>query len=159
MPEAKNRVPDSLPPLEIRVEHAGGSLKTCPNGFAASAIWGMTGAKPALPEKFLMEGSVMFELTKLEPVEGLKSIISGNPAVLYRADDYEIPMSPDELFRFAKHDLKPEEYFVLAKHWGLIHEIHDDFYDPDSGIAFQPMGGTGIIDDDEDEDAEGKLDS
>lgn len=139
MHSPKNRVPTSLPILEIRVDHAEGSSKTCPNGFVACAIWGMTGEKPSFPEKYLGNGSTIFNPLELKPKEGVKSVISGGPAVVYRADDYEIPMTPDELFRFAKRHLRPEEFFVLLKQYGIMHEIHDDFYDPDTGEAFQPM--------------------
>lgn len=140
MHQPRNRQSETLPILEIRIDHAEGSLKTCPNGVAGSAIWGMTGEKPDLPEKFLLPGSTLFEPTKLKPMEGLKSVISGGPAVMYRSDDIAIPMTPDELFRFAKHDLHPAEYFVLLREYGMFHEIHEDYYDPDSGMAFQPMG-------------------
>lgn len=140
MTEPKNRIKDPLPFLEIRIDHVGGSIKSCPNGIAASAIWGMSGEKPDLPEKFLAAGSQLFNPLELKPIEGAKSIISGQPAVIYRADDYEIPLTPDELFRFVKHDLEPKEFFKIRDHFGDLHEIHDDFYDPDTGEAFQPMG-------------------
>jgi len=139
MYEPKNRSSDTLPLLELRVDHAGGSLKTCPNGFAACAIWSQSGRKPDLPDSFLGKGSETFNIKTLEPVPGLASILSGKPAVRYRADDLDIALTPDELYRLASHSLSPDEYLALRDRYGMFHEIHEDFYDPDSGVAIQPM--------------------
>lgn len=139
MYESKNRLSQPLPVLELRVEHAGGSYKVCPNGMVACAIWAHTGEKPDLPDKFLLPGSELFNPKALEPLPGLKSLISGNPAVMYRADDLEIALAPEELFRFASHRLRSDEYIALRDRFGMFHEIHEDFYDPDSGVALQPM--------------------
>lgn len=139
MYEPKNRRPDSLPILQIEVEHADGVAKTNPNGIALSAMWGMRGEPIALPKGVLVEGTNLFDPTYLKPLRDVKSIISGLPAVIYRAEDYELALTPSELFRFMKHALLPAEYFALRDYVGMIHEIHDDFYDVETGAAFQPM--------------------
>lgn len=138
MYEPKNRIAQALPILEIWVDHADGSYRTCPNGFIGCALWAMSGQKPDV-NLGLMPGSELFNILDLKPRPGVVSVISGKPAVLYRADDYEIAMTPLELFRFAKHDLEPDEYFAIRDYVGEIHEIHDDFYSPDTGEAFQPI--------------------
>ncbi|MNU45025.1 hypothetical protein D3C71_338580 [compost metagenome] len=48
-------------------------------------------------------------------------------------------MTVDELLRFIRHDLRPEEFRILFDRYGEIHEIHDDFYDPRTGEAWQPI--------------------
>lgn len=137
MYELKNRSAESLPVLELRVDHAGGSRKTCPNGFVACAIWSHSGKRPDLPESFL--SSDLFDIKAPEPIPELASIISGKPALRYRADDVEIALAPEELYRLASHALRRNEYFALRDRFGLFHEIHEDYYDPDSGVALQPM--------------------
>ena len=139
MYEPKNRRPISLPILQIEVEHANGVSKSNPNGIAVSAMLGIKSGPFDIPENFFPVGTDIFDPTQIKPLRDAKSIISGHPAVLYRAEDYELAMSPEELFRFMKHALMPAEYFALRDHVGMIHEIHDDFYDVETGAAFQPM--------------------
>ncbi len=135
----KSRRETSLPILQIEVEHADGVAKTNPNGIAVSAMLGMHGDPIELPRGVLVEGTEVFDPTQIKPLRDAKSLISGHPAVLYRAEDYELAMSPEELFRFMKHALLPAEYFALRDHVGMIHEIHEDFYDIETGAAYQPM--------------------
>lgn len=149
MYEPKNRKVESLPVLQILIDHADGTIKCCPNALALSAAMAMSGEKIEVGPGFLGEGSEVFNPLELKPADA-KSIISGAPAVVYRADDLEIPLTPEELFRFMKHDLKPEEYLALRGHFGMFYEIHEDFYEPDHHFACQPMGRD-ILDDPEDE--------
>ena len=139
MYEPRNRKPDSLPVLHIEVEHAGGTAKTNPNGIAVSAMMGIKTGSLDIPEGFLTAGTATFNPISLSPLRDTNSLISGLPAVIYRADDYELALTPEELFRFMKHSLMPAEYFAVRDHAGMIHEIHDDFYDVETGAAFQPM--------------------
>lgn len=143
MYEPKNRKDTSLPILQIEVEHADGVAKTNPNGIVVSAMLGIKSGSLNIPDGFLQTGTDVFDPTLLMPLRDIKSLISGHPSVLYRADDYELSLTPDELFRFMKHALLPAEYFALRDHVGMIHEIHEDFYDPETGAAFQPMDAAG----------------
>ena len=138
MYEPKNREAEELPILQVRVEHADGVFVSNPNGIAASAIWELDGKKPDLPENFLM-GADLFRPSDLKPIDGVVSIISGRPAVIYAADDFRIPLATDELSRLMRHDLTAVEYVALREHYGMFHEIHEDFYDPDHHFACQPM--------------------
>lgn len=67
------------------------------------------------------------------------SLISNEEAVVYRANEYEIALTPDELDRFLRKDLHPKEFKVLFEVFGDIFELHDDFYDPDTGESMQPF--------------------
>ncbi len=73
-----------------------------------------------------------------KPVEGTKSVISGRPAIVYRTADLEIPLTVDEYAGLVGCELEPEEFRTLLETYGTFHEIHDDFYCPVSGEAFQP---------------------
>ena len=79
-----------------------------------------------------------FNCVKREYVP-IESVISKKPAVVYRACDYEIPLDPLELDRFLRRDLNPEEFFILFNIYGNLHEIHEDFYDHDTGESMQPL--------------------
>lgn len=137
MTDPKNREADALPFLEIRVDHAGGSEKTDPNGAVGCVIWGAKGLRPRTASGADLPG--LFNPLELEPIDGIVSVISGQPAVVYRADDLTISMTPKELLRFLARDLRPDEFFALRERYGDFFEIHDDFYDPQSGQALQPV--------------------
>lgn len=98
MYEPKNRRPNSLPVLQIEIEHRDGTAKTNPNGVAVSAMWGMHGSPIELPKGILIEGTDLFDPTSIKPLPNAKSLISGEPAVLYKSNDYELALTPAELF-------------------------------------------------------------
>ena len=112
----------TLPVLLIELEHGGGVENFDHN----SIIW-----------LFLQRGD---DVLSWKPVTGRVSDLSGKPAILYRAHDYEICLTQDEMLRYIGKDLKPEEYRKLRDKHGDHFEIHDDFYDPDTGEALQPIG-------------------
>jgi hypothetical protein len=138
MHEPKNRAAEELPFLEIRVDHADGSEKTDPNGVSGCVIWGTEGRRPQAADGKPVDYPGLFNPLDLKPLDGQVSLISGEPAVVYRADDLVVPLTPRELLRFLAHALRPREFFVLLEHYGSFFEIHDDFYDPRSGMAYQP---------------------
>jgi hypothetical protein len=129
MYEPKNRVSESLDVLTIIVEDNVKSHEFDPNTFAHHRI----------------ENTLS---SMLEPMYQVRSILSGEcGGVIYKADDLEIPLTIEELDRFAARSLEPEEYFTLLKHYGMAFEWHEDFYCSETGLALQPM-----FDEDEDED-------
>lgn len=69
-------------------------------------------------------------LSKLEPVTGLKSDISGEPAVLYRTHEIRLQLTPAELSRMALRKLEPHEVKALLMRYGEFYEVLADFYDP-----------------------------
>jgi len=74
----------------------------------------------------------------LEPVASLKSIISGEPAVILRTSEAELHLTPEEADRFIKCALKPEQFTAICDAIGATWELHDDFYDVETGQALQP---------------------
>lgn len=68
------------------------------------------------------------------------SILSGQPGFLYRNHELQFALTGEELQRFVSHSLGAEEFFKLYRAFGEFHEIHDDFYDPDTGDLLQPVG-------------------
>lgn len=40
---------------------------------------------------------------------------------------------------YLNRNLSPEEYFTLHKKHPNMYLIHDDFYDPETGVALQPL--------------------
>lgn len=67
------------------------------------------------------------------------SVITGKPGVIYKTHQAEVHVTFQELRRIVYRNLKPHEFKVLYRIHGDIHELHDDFYDPDTGEAFQPV--------------------
>lgn len=139
MHEPKNREATELSFLEIRVDHADGSASTDPNGVVGCVIWATEGRPPVQRDGTPIDLPGIYNPLELKPLYGQESVISGEPAVVYRADDLVIPLTPTELLRFMAHSLRPDEFFKLRERYGDFFEIHDDFYDPDTGLAFQPM--------------------
>jgi hypothetical protein len=107
--------------LKISIVHIGRTVTTDPNGLGVMAM---------IPN--VME-------TLLKPHPGLISDISETRgAVTYIDCDGQILMTPAELMRFAGLRLTPVEYFSLRKKFGIRHQWHEDFYDPETGQALQP---------------------
>ncbi|NTF17463.1 hypothetical protein G6L37_03450 [Agrobacterium rubi] len=127
--------------LRIQVRHADGMENACPNSIVGCAIWAVTGEEPKWrgERNGFLPSSVLFNPLAIRPLDGVMSVISGEPAVVYKADGREIPMTVEELLRFIRHDLRPEEFRTLAVKYGIFHEIHEDFYDRQTGVAWQPI--------------------
>ena len=111
--------------IDVVVTDASGSTTYDPNRMVVACV--------ARPD----------DLLALVPMPGLTSDVSGRPAVLYETDQASLALAPDELLRLAGLRLLPHEARRLALTHGAIHEIHDDFYDWESGgfEALQPRGG------------------
>jgi hypothetical protein len=75
----------------------------------------------------------------LKPIEGLSSICSGEPAVVYRTSETELALTPDEVRRLTFHSLNPQEFKAIRDKAGDIYELHDDFYDEATGEAIDPF--------------------
>jgi hypothetical protein len=119
-----------LPITRIEIAHQNDVFVADPNGLILKLLEEPNFFKNLLP---LGDGIQDY---KLVPT---LSIISENPAVIYRASDYEIPLDPNELDRFIRHDLLKNEYHILFQKYGNIFEIHEDFYFPKTGEAIQPI--------------------
>lgn len=116
----KNRQPTSLPLLRIEIVHAMGMTVFDPNSMI----------------RFVINDTQHF--VNLRPILGKKSILSAKPALLYRANDLEIPLTNPELMRLVSYSLDPWEHFGLRQIYGDFFEIHSDFYSED-GVALQSL--------------------
>lgn len=116
--EPKNRREVALGILDQRILWEGGAVDLDPNGMAMLCVIG--------------------DYPLGLPFTDQPSILSGAPAYLYQSDDMELALSFEELDRFLRHDLKPDEFFKVLAFAGMHFEIHDDFYDLNSGEAVQP---------------------
>ena len=115
----KNRLAEPLELLRIEIRHADGVLVVDPNNFLLAEFKGQLGG--------------------LRPAEKWRSVLSGAPGVLWRSHDVEAALTVDELRRLARRALMPDEALALIERYGMFYEVHDDFYDPDGGVAFQPV--------------------
>lgn len=113
----RNRKPTGLDVLDIELLDRLGTLRVDPN---RAAVIGYTGALPLL-----------------EPVA--ESCLSGAPGYVYRTREVELCLTRDELLRLRRRSLAPREVLKLLELYGSFHEIHQDFYDEETGEAFQPM--------------------
>ena len=122
-PGARNRVSDDdiLAVLDIRIADGSGiEHRYDPNALVVAGFGGELRHLPGDPSKI--------------------SVISGESGCLtYRAIDISIDMTPAEADRFVRHALKPHEHKKLRYTSGLFYEIHEDFYDPATGVAEQPI--------------------
>lgn len=116
----KNRVTPVLEVCRIEVEHAGGVKVFDPN---AQIIFLHTDAD---------------QVRTWQPIPGRCSDISGKPAILYRSSDLELVLTVPEWVAMVGNELEPHQFFALRERFGDFFEIHDDFYDPDTGEASQP---------------------
>jgi len=118
----RGRLPASMTIRGVSIEHADGT------------------------ETFDHNGIVEFLAMRVEEARALRavpfvtSVLSGRPALRYRTHDVEIPLTADEIAGLVGTELCPTEYVALRGRFGTFFEIHDDFYDPATGGAFQPKG-------------------
>lgn len=118
----RNRRGEELPVLRLEVEHADGVEVVDPNGQIIQVIRDLD------------------KVLSWKPVPGQTSVISGQPAILYRAEDFEAPLTVDEYVGLVGRELEPQEYLALLNHFGSAFDWHDDFADPETGEAVQPKG-------------------
>jgi hypothetical protein len=118
----RNRLPEARPVLDIEVEHASGTEHFGPNEQIMAFVVG--------PEM----------VAAWKPLDGVVSVISGAPAIIVRTHDLELPLTVDEYAGLVGCELEPHEFEALLARYGSFFEIHDDFYDPETGEAWQPKG-------------------
>lgn len=76
----------------------------------------------------------------LEPLEFTTSLMSAEPAVIYRSQEAELPLTPDELGRLVSRTLLPHEFTAICDYCGSIWETSSSFYDPETGGACEQAG-------------------
>lgn len=113
----KNRVRLGIDVLELHIVHSGGTLVLDPNGAVQACFTG--------------------ELSIQDPIA--PSFLSGKPGYLYRNfDGVELALTREELLRLIALNLQPAEFLKILGHFGEFYEIHDDFYDMETGESLQP---------------------
>lgn len=118
-----NRTEPLLRPSEIRIAHGGGEIVTTPPGLSLYAL-GKTGA---------------LRLADLTPLDGIASMLSGSPAIIYRDEDFSLLLTPDEVDRLARHDLTAAEYLTIREHVGMAFIIAEHLYNAETGEALDPI--------------------
>lgn len=68
------------------------------------------------------------------------SCISGRPGYIYRTEEVELVLAADEMVCLVRRELQPAEFKSLLSRYGMFFEVHGDFYEPETGVALQPMG-------------------
>lgn len=126
--------------IGIELEAGNGKIET----DATTAVGGFLGFHHGEPlrgatEEFQkkMDGLTNF-LNEATPLPDTVSIISGEPAIIYRTREVTLPLTLDETKRLVLLALSRDEFEAIIENVGAIYELHDDFYDPESGEAFQP---------------------
>lgn len=93
--------------------------------------------------RLLPNDAAMFVASKDFPFGAPKadvlSELTGAPAYVYRTSEATLRLTRQEVERLWMHNLTVEEFRKLYATHGAIYELHDDFYDPDTGEALQPM--------------------
>lgn len=83
------------------------------------------------------------DIPNMGPHVGWNSVLTDEPALQYRCSDIVLELTPAELDRFIRHDLYPEEFLKLRTLYPYrhpdIYDLHDDFYDEETGMALQPL--------------------
>ncbi len=75
-----------------------------------------------------------------EGFHDLQSDLSGDGAVFqYRSDQVRLLLTIEKLLHLLSRNLSAEDYFALLEKHGSFFEIHDDFYDYETGQALQPL--------------------
>lgn len=127
-----NREETCLGIIEMHVLHADGVAMYDPNQIIVASVM----VDPASIKDPHYHGVV--PLRGLKPSDDAKSFLSGEPAVVYLEDDARIPLTVEELIAYVGHSLHPAEYFRIRGHYGMLHQIHGDFYDVNTGEARAP---------------------
>ena len=116
-----NQIPNSrLGPIDIEIVGAKFVIKGTPNTIIKWALEGLLGAGPGFSDT--------------DPDLG-----EAGDVFLYRTDQVALKLPREKMVALLFRDLSPEDFFILHARFGIFHEIHDDFYDPETGEALQPI--------------------
>lgn len=136
------RVDTGLGPLQIQVVDSAGAHIFDPNTIKLAALAAEQEVLISAQDlEILVPRTKQRHLEKrvirVEPLNLAKPIgpsdLSGEPGYLYRTHEVQILLTKEELCRLALRRLHPPEVLQLLKRFGEFFEIHDDFYDPQTG--------------------------
>ena len=110
------------PPHRIEIDHGHGMA-----AFAGAEIVAALQAQPAM-------------VAGWPPIPDLTSILSAEPAVLYRCGDLAIPLTGSECGALLGGDLTPDEIARLELVFGPAWEWGETFYASNGRHPVQPQG-------------------
>lgn len=108
------RCKDVLPGA-IHISHADGTLRTDQLGIVVRAHEG--------------------DLLSLRSHSNLLSVVSGEPAVLFRTPETEVALTPEEVDRLVLRSLTPDQFTAICNAVGALWEMRAHWYDVDRGQA------------------------
>lgn len=65
--------------------------------------------------------------------------ICGKEGYEFKEHEYTLKLCIDHIRKLLKRNLSPKEFFSLYKKYPEMFLLHDDFYDPVTGEAIQPV--------------------
>jgi len=96
------------------------------------------GTHPYDPHSLLIDFEGHRAHERLQPIEGVMSVCSGMPAVIFRTNEAEIALTPDEVFRLRMCALTPDEFTAICEAVGATYELNLGNYDTVTGLAQMP---------------------
>jgi hypothetical protein len=131
LPEKQLRVySTTFPPRDRKLTDALGKVQSYLEGSATRL--------PSNPNSLCISGQVE-DLALGEPIE--PSDISGAPGYVYHDDEVRLALTLPELYRFLRFNLEPEEFFALARKFGVFYAISGKWYNESTGQAQSPFMG------------------
>lgn len=108
---------------EIHIIYGGGTIKATAASLALSAKFA-AGVAIRPPSPDLVPPDIrIFNPKKLGRLSDAYSVLSCQPAIVYKQGKLEIALTPTELIRMVLRDLKPSEVKVLRDRFGDIDQI------------------------------------
>lgn len=108
---------------EILIIHGGGTIRATATSLTLSAKFA-TGVAIRPPAIDLLSPDIeIFNPMKLGRLSDAYSVLSGQPAIIYRRGKLEIALTPIGLIRMVRKDLRPSEVKVLRDRSGVIDEM------------------------------------
>lgn len=108
---------------ETLIIHAAGTVKATTLSLTLSAKFSAGVAIRAPSTDLVPDDIQIFNLKRLEPIPNMVSMISGQPAIIYRRGKLEIALAPIELIRMVLRDLRASEVEALRDRFGDFEEI------------------------------------
>ena len=65
--------------------------------------------------------------------------ICGEEGYEFKEHKYSLKLCKKHIQKILKHSLSPGEFFILYEKYPDMFLLHDDFYNPKTGTAFQPI--------------------
>lgn len=117
----------NMPELNISIDDGQEKIILCPNHAVIYGAGLLTNNQ--LAKKYPSEASGSHSC----------EVCGKGEAYSYIEENIELHLCGEHLKKLLRHDLEPKAFKILYRKVGSIFSLHDDFYDPDTGIAIQPL--------------------